>query len=67
MMDASEAIETRTCDDDRVESIADVARILVKRKALLSFKGADLDALKPYIACAACLISLSNTLPPHRF
>jgi hypothetical protein len=65
MIDIAKLPDVPVHEDDKVESLEDVARILATRKRKLAF--GDLAALKPYIACAACIISLSNTIPPHRF
>lgn len=68
-MDPSQLSDVQIRSTDKVESLEDVARILSMRKTKLAFGNFDLDAIKPYIACAALLvgISVSNTIPPYRF
>lgn len=48
----------------------DVAHDLRGGKRRLSFANLDLEAIKPFIACAACFsagISVATSLPSYRF
>lgn len=68
MVNTLKLSDIRMRKGDKIDSPADVARILSMRKGRLSFGDVDLEAIKPFIACAACLtISAATTMRGYRF